>query len=67
MKVKDLMGLNPEAEIVVVDRFGIQFKGKLSYGWNAGEDCEPGTDTKSITKEVCIFLSDTSELTQHEA
>jgi len=64
MKVKDLMGLNPEAEIVVVDRFGIQFKGKLSYGWNAGGDCEPGTDTKATAKEVCIFLGDTSELTQ---
>lgn len=64
MKVKDLIGINPEAEIVVVDKFGLQFEGKLSYGWDAGGDCEPGTDTKSIAKEVCIFLGDTSELTQ---
>jgi len=63
MKVKDLMGLNPEAEIVVVDKFGLPFEGKLSYGWSA-DDCEPGVDTKAMAKEVCIFLGDTSELTQ---
>lgn len=62
MKVKDLIGLNPEAEIVIVDKFGIQFEGKLSYGWNVGSDCEPGVDTKSVAKEVCIFLGDTSEI-----
>jgi len=67
MKVKDLIGLNPEAEIVVVDKFGTQFEGKLSYGWNTDGDCELGIDTKSTTKEVCIFLGDTSEMTQVKA
>lgn len=67
MKIKDLMGLNPDAEIIVVDKFGHQFKDELSYGWDAENDCEPGTDTKSIAKEVCIFLGNTSELTQCEA
>ncbi len=67
MKIKDLMGLNPEAEIIIVDKLGLPFEGKLSYGWNADVDCKPGTDTKSIAKEVCIFLGDTSELTQAEA
>ena len=42
------------------------YTGEISYGWDAGGDCEPGTDTKSTTKEVCIFLGDTYELTQHE-
>ena len=64
MKIKDLIGLNPDAEIIVVDKFGNQFKGELSYGWDAENDCEPGTDTKSIAKEVCIFLGNTTELTQ---
>ena len=67
MKVKDLIGLNPEAEIIVVDKFGTRFEEKLDYGWDAGGDCEPGTDTKLTAKEVCIFLGDTSELIQHEA
>ena len=66
MKVKDLIEINPEAEIVVVDKFGLQFEGKLSYGWDAGGDCGLEVDTKSIAKEVCIFLGDTSELTQYE-
>ena len=67
MKVKDLLGINPEAEIVVVDKFGNQFKDELSYGWDAGGDYEPGIDTKSIAKEVCIFLRDTFELKHGEA
>lgn len=67
MKVKDLIGINPEAEIMVVDKFGTPFEGELSYGWDAGGDCEPGTDTKSMAKEVCIFLGDTFELKHGEA
>lgn len=62
MKVKDLIGINPEAEIKVgFVNTGMLYNGKISYGWDAGEDCEPGTDTKSIAKEVCIFLGDISE------
>jgi len=67
MKIKDLAGLNPEAEIIVVDKFGQQFEGKISFGWDAGGDCNPEIDTKSIAKEVCIFLGDTSEITEGEA
>ena len=67
MKIKDLAGLNPEAEIIVVDKFGQQFEGKISFGWDAGGDCNPETDTKSIAKEVCIFLGDTTEITKGEA
>ena len=67
MKIKDLIGLNPEAKIIVVDKFGHQFEGELSYGWDAENDCEPGKDTKSTAKEVCIFLGDTSEITQYDA
>lgn len=65
MKVKDLIGFNPEAEIRIgfVNK-DILYNGKLSYGWDAENDCEPGTDTKATAKEVCIFLGDTSELTQ---
>jgi len=62
MKVKDLMGLNPEAEIRVgFVNTGMLYTGKISYGWDAGGDCEPGIDTKATAKEVCIFLGDTSE------
>lgn len=61
MKVKDLMGINPEAEIRVgFLNTGMLYNGKISYGWNADEDCEHGIDTKSIAKEVCIFLGDTN-------
>lgn len=67
MKIKDLIGFNPEAEIIVIDKFGHQFEGELFYGWDAGGDCNQKVDTKSIAKEVCIFLADTSELTQRKA
>ena len=67
MKVKDLIGINPEAEIVVVNKFGYQFNGKLSYGWDAGGDCESRVDTKSVAKKVCIFLGDTSEIIKGES
>lgn len=73
MKIKDLLDFNPEAEIKVgfvnTDMFyntGMLYNGKISYGWDAGGDCEPGIDTKATAKEVCIFLGDTSELTQYE-
>ena len=67
MKIKDLLDFNPEAEIRVgFINTGMLYTGKISYGWDAGGDYNPGTDTKSIAKEVCIFLGDTSELTQHE-
>lgn len=61
MKVKDLIGINPDAEIIVVDKFGCQFEGELSYGWDAGGDCDPESDTKSVAKEVCIFLGKLEE------
>ena len=61
MKVRDLIGINPEAEIVIVDKFGTPFEGELSYGWDADVDCEPGIDTKSSANEVHIFLIDTLE------
>lgn len=67
MKIKDLIGLNPEAEIIVVDKFGHQFEGELSYGWDSDGDCNPEVDTKSVAKEVCIFLGNTFEITQGEA
>ena len=64
MKVKDLLDFNPETEIkVVFANTGMLYTGEISYGWDAGGDCELGTDTKSIAKEVCIFLGDTYELT----
>lgn len=64
MKIKDLLDFNPEAEIKVgFANTGMLYTGKISYGWDTEGDCEPGTDTKSTTKEVCIFLGDTSELT----
>lgn len=68
MKIKDLIGLNPEAEIKVgFVNTGMLYNGKISFGWNTDGDCKPGTDTKSIAKDVCILLGDTSELTQNEA
>lgn len=66
MKIKDLIGLNPEAEIVVVDKSGQPFEGELSFGWDTSGECAPGIDTKAIAQEVHIFLSDTSEITQDE-
>lgn len=67
MKVKDLMGLNPEAEIVVMDKFWHIFKDELSYSWYTPEDYEEGTDTKPMAKEVCIFIGGTTEQKQGEA
>lgn len=67
MKIKDLLDFNPEAEIRVgFVNTGMLYTGKISYGWDVEGDCEPGIDTKATAKEVCIFLGDTSELTQHE-
>lgn len=67
MKIKDLLDFNPEAEIKVgFVNTGMLYNGKISYGWDAGGDCESGIDTKLTAKEVCIFLGDTFELTQHE-
>jgi len=60
MKVKDLIGINPEAEITVVFADGTPYKGKLTYGWES-EDAVEGTNTKSIASEVCIFLGDIDE------
>jgi hypothetical protein len=60
MKVKDLIGINPEAEISVVFADGTPFSGKLSYGWDSG-DCESVVDAKLTAKEVCIFLGDIDE------
>lgn len=60
MKVKDLIGINPEAEIVVVFSNGTPYEGKLTYGWES-KDIEGEIDTKSTTSEVCIFLGDISE------
>lgn len=60
MKVKDLVGINPEAEIVVVFGDGAPFEGKLSYGWDSG-DCGSEVDAKLTAKEVCIFLDENKE------
>ncbi len=60
MKVKDLMNINPEAEIEVIFADGTPFKGKLTYGWSSGDGDEVA-DNKSTAKEVCIFLGDISE------
>lgn len=60
MKVKDLMNINPEAEIKVIFADGTPYEGKLDYGWSA-DDSDDNVDTKSIAKEVCIFLGDISE------
>jgi len=55
MKVKDLIEINPEAEIVVVNKFGYQFNGKLSYGWDAGGDCEPEVILNLLRKKFVYF------------
>lgn len=62
MKVKDLIGINPEAEIEVIFGDGTPYEGKLTYGWTSGNGDE-GTDNKSIAKEVCIFLGDSENIT----
>lgn len=60
MKVKDLLGCNPEAEIKVIMPNYISFDGKLSYGWSHGEG-ESLDNSKETCTEVCIFLGDLSE------
>lgn len=60
MKIKDFIGLNPEAEIVVVFEDGSPYEGKLSYGWDSA-DCGSEVDTKLNAKEVCIFLGNNEE------
>ena len=60
MKVKDLIGINPEAEIVVVFVDGTPYTGKMDFGWSA-LDGDAQTDTKLNALEVCIFLGDIKE------
>lgn len=59
MKIKDLAGFNPEAEIVIVTIDGTPFD-KLTYGWSNGEG-ESADNSRETAKEVCIFLGDISE------
>ena len=60
MKVKDLQGLNPEAEIRVVFPDGIFYSGKLSYGWTSN-DGDSTENPKDKANEVCIFLEENNE------
>lgn len=60
MKIKDLEGLNPEAEIKVIMPTGLPYDGKLDFGWTY-DDCESGVNTKMLTKEVDIFLGNYKE------
>ena len=53
MKVKDLMGFNPEAEIALLGLDYTEISLDL-YGWSTLCDCSEDTDTKSITP--CIHL-----------
>ena len=59
MKVKDLEGINPEAEIVVCFADGSQFNGKLDFGWSSENDS--GDNSKQNCKEVVIFLGNNTE------
>ena len=56
MKVKDLEGINPEAEIKVALSGSTLFNGKLTFGWSCGDD--NNEDNKATTKEVYLFLGD---------
>lgn len=60
MKIKDLLGFNPEAEITIVSVKGTPFDGKLTYGWSNGKG-ESIDERKETATEVCIFLGDISE------
>ena len=53
MKVKDLMGFNPEAEIALL---GLDYTEILLdlYGWATVGDCSEDTDTKTTTP--CVHL-----------
>lgn len=62
MKIKDLLGFNPEAEIeVIFAKTGKIYDGKLSYGWYSGDDEKPVTDTRIKAKTVSIFLGENNE------
>lgn len=60
MKIKDLVGFNPEAEIVIVTIDGNPIN-KLTYGWSNDEG-ESIDNSKETAKEVCIFLGDINEI-----
>lgn len=53
MKVKDLMGFNPEAEIALLGLDYTEISLDL-YGWTTVDDCSEDTDTKITTP--CIHL-----------
>lgn len=53
MKVKDLMGFNPEAEIALLGLDYTEISLDL-YGWSTVGDCDCDTDTKTNTP--CIHL-----------
>lgn len=55
MKIKDLMGFNPEAEIKVIMPDYLAFKGTLNYGWSNHEG-DTNDTSKETASEVCIFL-----------
>lgn len=60
MKVKDLEGINPEAEIKVIMPNCLPYKGKLDWGWSS-DDCDSKVNSKTVAKEVDIFLGNISE------
>ncbi len=53
MKVKDLMGFNPEAEIALLGLDYTEISLDL-YGWATVGDCVEDTDTKTTTS--CVHL-----------
>lgn len=62
IKIKDLLGFNPEAEIKIIQPNYLAWEGDLHYGWNCGEgESESGTQGKSDAKEVCIFMGNLPE------
>ena len=55
MKVKDLMGFNPEAEIALLGLDYTEISLDL-YGWATVGDCDCNEDTDTKTTTPCIHL-----------
>ena len=55
MKVKDLMGFNPEAEIALLGLDYTEISLDL-YGWSTVGDCDCNEDTNTKTTTPCIHL-----------
>ena len=53
MKVKDLLKFNPEADITLLGTNYIPIELEI-YGWDS-EDCSEDTDTKQLTKNICLI------------